>query len=510
MNKIFLVLASIFISICAKASDRYDFSTNVLNINEVLVGKRIYKNVAVYVDRVVAVNGGAPAGIRDIYSPTKNELFIPSVTVGNLTYSNVSITVGPILSVGGFTDTTIETMPQTDPGGTAVVYNQPYSDLPDNVSPNDATISYYEDRRASLIDRRRSQDRLFAIKPKGNAQPFKLELSSANEAVENELSYGYILSYLYYDKGSLKYNGKAKVGRFAKDITDETLFATHSTGKSINSYILGHAICEGYITSIDETIDWPLMIKTLYQGQSLRNLLNMSAGDKHTVDASSSYVMGSTTHHRDLGLDTIAASLEGTKKIGSELFYNNFMADVLANYIVFKAGDKYEELMQKVFQDKVKIQYEVTYEKHKKTETNSKFSEYYGQPQTLASYSYYMTRMDTLRLAEAMMKDYQSQTCVGQYLKTIQDQAVAWPSYRPTNSNAWLRLSNYSNKYGAQFYFDFYEMSGRNIFGTTGYNGQNMMIDMDNSRIIVTNSAATAWDQKSFLLNVIKDGQLPK
>ncbi|NDE05458.1 MAG: hypothetical protein EB003_12580, partial [Flavobacteriia bacterium] len=91
-----------------------------------------------------------------------------------------------------------------------------------------------------------------------------------------------------------------------------------------------------------------------------------------------------------------------------------------------------------------------------------------------------------------------------------QDQAVAWPSYRPTISNAWLRLSNYSNKYGAQFYFDFYEMTGRNIFGTTGYNGQNMMIDMDNSRIIVTNSAATAWDQKSFLLNVIKDGQLPK
>ena len=45
---------------------------------------------------------------------------------------------------------------------------------------------------------------------------------------------------------------------------------------------------------------------------------------------------------------------------------------------------------------------------------------------------------------------------------------------------------------------------------TEGYNGQNMMIDMDNSRIVVTNSAATAWDQRVFMLNVIKDGELPK
>ncbi len=108
------------------------------------------------------------------------------------------------------------------------------------------------------------------------------------------------------------------------------------------------------------------------------------------------------------------------------------------------------------------------------------------------------------------MKDYQSQTCVGQYLKNIQAQSLAWSKYRPNNDKAQLWLSSFNKKYGGQFYFDFYEMEGRNIFGTTGLHGQNMLIDMDNSRIVVTNSSATAWDQKSFLLNVIKDGQLPK
>ena len=492
------------------AADKYDPVSKILYINEVLVPNKVYKNVSIKVDRVVSVNGGTPQGELDIYLTDKNELFIPSVIVGDLTYTNVTIVVGPILSVGGFTNTVLEATAQTDRGGKAVIYNLPFSELPENVQPNDATISLYEDRRFELIERRRSEDRLFKITPKGNAQPFKQETILTSNALKNELAYGYLLSYLYYDNGIIKYDGKAIDSRFAKDISNETLFATHSTGKSINSYIVAHAICDGYISSIDEIIDWPLMSKTLYQGQSLRNLLNMNAGDKHTVDAASTRVMGSTTHHRDLGLDTLAALLEGTTRIGNELFYNNFLADVIANYIVFKAGDSYEALMRKIFQDKIKIQNEVTYEKHKKTYTNGTFSNYYGQPQTLASYSYYITRMDLLRVGEAIMKDYQNQTCVGQYLKMSQAQSLSWPKYQPTKSNANLYLHNYSKKYGAQFYFDFHEMDGRNILGTEGYNGQNMLIDMDNSRIVITNSAATAWDQKSLLLNVIKDGKLPK
>lgn len=492
------------------AADKYDPVSKILYINEVLVPNKIYKNVSIKVDRVVSANGGAPQGELDIYLTDKNELFIPSVIAGNLTYTNVTIVVGPILSVGGFTNTVLEATAQTDRGGKAVIYNLPFSELPENVQPNDATISLYEDRRFELIERRRSEDRLFKINPKGNAQPFKQETILTSNALKNELAYGYLLSYLYYDNGIIKYDGKAIDSRFAKDISNETLFATHSTGKSINSYIVAHAICDGYISSIDEIIDWPLMSKTLYHGQSLRNLLNMNAGDKHTVDVASTRVMGSTTHHRDLGLDTLAALLEGTTRIGNELFYNNFLADVIANYIVFKAGDSYEALMRKIFQDKIKIQNEVTYEKHKKTYTNGTFSNYYGQPQTLASYSYYITRMDLLRVGEAIMKDYQNQTCVGQYLKMSQAQSLSWPKYQPTKSNANLYLHNYCKKYGAQFYFDFHEMDGRNILGTEGYNGQNMLIDMDNSRIVITNSAATAWDQKSLLLNVIKDGKLPK
>ena len=46
------------------------------------------------------------------------------------------------------------------------------------------------------------------------------------------------------------------------------------------------------------------------------------------------------------------------------LFYNNFLSDVIANYIAFKSGDNYDELMRSIFQDKVKIKYSISYEKH--------------------------------------------------------------------------------------------------------------------------------------------------
>ena len=37
-------------------------------------------------------------------------------------------------------------------------------------------------------------------------------------------------------------------------LNEQFYFATHSMGKSITSYLMGYAICRGYIRSIDETM----------------------------------------------------------------------------------------------------------------------------------------------------------------------------------------------------------------------------------------------------------------
>jgi hypothetical protein len=394
--------------------------------------------------------------------------------------------------------------------GKAVSYGG-VSELPEDARPNDATISLFEERKKRFIDKRRRQSRLYIIEPKGNAKNFDFEKNLISSKLEQQLSKGFLLSYLFYDNGVVKYDGKAKDGRFKEDINNETLFFTHSTGKSITSYIVGHAICDGYISSIDEIIDWPLMENTLYQGQPLRNLLNMNAGDMHVVDKDSTRFMGSPEHHRHMGLDTIAYLLDGTKKKGNKIFYNNALSDIIANYVVFKAGDKYDDLMRKVFQDKIKIENKVSYEKHGQSVFHilDKNPKYNGSPQTLASYSYHMTRLDFLRVAEAIMKDYQNKTCVGNYLRESEQQAKKWYKYRPSNDKPFW-INKYAKKYGSQFLFDFYKMKNRNIIATEGLNGQNIVIDLDNSRIVITNSAATGWNVKTYMLNVIRKGKLPK
>ena len=400
-------------------------------------------------------------------------------------------------------------IPQTDPDGPAVNHTRG-AELPQNVRPNDATIALYNDKRKNFIELRRRQGRLYTVNPSGDKRRLNFAQQINSETLETELSEGYLLSYIYYEDGEVKYNGKPPSGRYGKDVDDRTLFYTHSTGKSITSYIIGHAICEGYIGSVDEKVDWPLMKDTVYDQQPLIDLLNMRAGDSHTIDRENShYVMGSSLHHRDMGLDTIAGLLSGTEKKGRTLFYNNFLADVLANYVAFKSGSYYDRLMKKVFQDKVKIANQVSYEMHRKTLTDGRKSRFYGSKQTLASYSYFMTRLDFLRLSVAMMEDYQNDTCVGRYLKQIQKRAEPWYQNRSTSKNAKLWINNYAREYGGQFYLSFRGMERRNIFGTEGYNGQNMLIDMDNSRIVITNSAATAWDTKRLMLDVVRKGELP-
>ena len=400
-------------------------------------------------------------------------------------------------------------IPQKNPGGPAVKYRDKFFtvEIPELERPNDATISLYEDGRREFFKTLKNGGNMYSISAKGNAEDFEYAVNPENKILEEQLSKGYILSYLYYDEGKIKYDGVPKLGRFRLPIEDETLFFTHSTGKSIVSYIVGHAICDGYISSSNEIIDWPLMSKTLYQGQPLRNLLNMSAGDRHTVDERSSRVMGSG-HHRNMDHIEIAKLLEGTKQKGNKLFYNNVLTDIIASYVAFRAGDRYQTLLERVFNEKVKIEHDVHFELHRKTSLSSELG--YGEPQTRASYSFLITRKDLLRVAVAMMKDYQQETCVGKYLRQMQSGAVKWNKYRPKDKNASFWLHSYAKKYGGQFYFDFYRMEGRNIMATEGYSGQIIMIDLDNSRIVVTQSAATSWDTRLYVSNVIREGKLPE
>ena len=90
-----------------------------------------------------------------------------------------------------------------------------------------------------------------------------------------------MLSYLLYEDGKIVIDEKTPKERFGVLFDDNTRWTSASVGKSMVSYVVGHAICEGYIESLDTKInDWPLIENSLYHDQKLSDLLNMAAGDQ--------------------------------------------------------------------------------------------------------------------------------------------------------------------------------------------------------------------------------------
>ena len=90
-----------------------------------------------------------------------------------------------------------------------------------------------------------------------------------------------LLSYLLYEDGKIVVDEISPKDKFGKVFTNETKYHSQSVGKSFASYILGHAICKGYVDSIDAQLnDWPILENTLYHNQKIIDLINMQAGDE--------------------------------------------------------------------------------------------------------------------------------------------------------------------------------------------------------------------------------------
>ena len=62
-------------------------------------------------------------------------------------------------------------------------------------------------------------------------------------------------------------------------------YAISFSWKKFSIYVLGHAICEGYIDSINITLDdWSVLDGTLYKGQKLIDILNMKQVIKNLLE----------------------------------------------------------------------------------------------------------------------------------------------------------------------------------------------------------------------------------
>ena len=277
------------------------------------------------------------------------------------------------------------------------------------------------------------------------------------------------------------------------------LLPSHSMGKSLVSYVTGHAICEGYISSVDEKISgWDVVKNTLYEDQVLIDLLNMKAGDQKYVGErikprkDNILKKDKKINVNMVRLNTLMKDyFQGTKKSKPVYNYSALTTNVIMNYVIHKTGDDWEKLLHKVFNEHVKVKDNVYFS------TTVKWT-----AEGSGRYSFYATRYDYLRIAKAMLDDWHNDTCAGKYLKTIYERRIE----KKDNTKEPDGVGGYTKSYGGQIHFDIFGIENtRKIIGMDGFAGQQILIDLDNRRIIVVNSLYKNYDWKKIVHSVIKD-----
>ena len=373
--------------------------------------------------------------------------------------------------------------------------NKKKRNLDYNSNPNRDTLLYY------LWDHAYRGRNWYEVKPSKKPYEFKFNLIE-DKFVKKQMKTKGIMSYLYFQDGHILIDEISPKERLGEFINNETKFYSLSMSKSVVSYILGHAICAGYIDGVDARInDWPLIENSLYHNQKLIDFLNMSTGDQKYINEfkseegtffnGPSYAYEATSISMTMGL-----YYKDTVKSKSVYNYNGFVTQLIINYIKHKTGDDYEKLLNKIFADKVKIKYSIL----------PTFSGGSGQGNLHPNLN--VSRYDWLRIAKAVMDDYQNDTCVGKYLKEIHKRRIPKNYNKEKNEPHFNRTKSY----GGQFHMDYPGLKDRVVFGMGGYGGNAILIDVESSRIVVLNSLhynnkRYKYNKKKLLIDPIKKGK---
>ena len=336
----------------------------------------------------------------------------------------------------------------------------------------------------------------YLIQPSKDPIKFNSDLRD-DKFVKKQLQTKAILSYLYFENDKIIIDEISPKDRFGIIFKNDTKWSSMSMGKSLVSYVTGHAICGGYIDSIDSTLnDWPLIKDTLYSKKKLIDILNMAAGDQKYVDE---YV-GLKKTRRWYNSHPISSfanlELKNSEPSNSKKYhYNGLATNIIMNYVIHKTNKDFQKLLNEIFQKKARVENSVFFMKQKR------IPDEYGP----GRYSFRASRYDYLRIAKAIMDDYQNDTCVGKYLKEIHKRRISKGNVDEPGFNS-------TRSYGGQFHMDYPGLKNRVVFGLGGFGGQAILIDVENSRIVVLNSLHYNNDRfkynvKKLLIDPIKKGK---
>ena len=341
---------------------------------------------------------------------------------------------------------------------------------------------------------------------KGSNSPFNFQFDlREDEYIKQQMQTTPLLSYLLYEDDKIVIDEITPKDRFGDMFADSSLYHSRSMGKSIASYIMGHAICDGTIESVDSRLDdWSVLEDTLYHNQKLIDMLNMSSGDSAYFRFGTNNLLLSGRNTNDESIQSIMKNeFKGSKKSYTQYYYSEPNPDSVLSYLLFKYGDaEFKKLLDDVFMKKARVRDEFIIGKHQNATKDEK---------SLFATNY-ASRYDYLRIAKAMLDDWQNDTCVGQYLKTIHERRVGKGARKVARDDSRVGMPK---SYAGFFHTGYSGMENRPVMAMDGWGGQTITIDFERGRIIATLSIhdsmefpkPTSFNWKKIVYEKIKNGK---
>lgn len=276
-----------------------------------------------------------------------------------------------------------------------------------------------------------------------------------------------LLSVLYFDGENIVVDKKSE------KIKNDTKLYSMSISKSFLSYILGNAICDGHIKSLDDKISKyvPEAKGTLYENSTFKELINMAAGDINFASrkaGSAKFFYAADIDQRKTTAKDYLLSSSGIKISKKTFNYNNFLPDLVARAIDVSVPGGLKNLYQD-FANKSGTDSEMFY----LTDDN-------GWP-LLHGY-FYANREDFLRLGIQISKDWNSNSCIGNYLNGIEKMKIK--TDKDQNSD-----------YSGYFWYD--QNNKSRHAQLRGHGGQRIHIDIEKGSVLIYHSITGDYDNKS-------------
>ena len=288
-----------------------------------------------------------------------------------------------------------------------------------------------------------------------------------------------MLSVLLYDGKQIVYDWRRS------DIDEDLKIYSMSMSKSVISYLVGKAYCDGRIESLEDPLGKyiPDLKGSYYANVKIFESLDMAAGDRKLYGGGKGGIGGdwdlyfTPIYDRTSSVLEIVRALGDTKQPKKKKFkYTNANPDLLGIVLVNVSPEGFSEFVAKALADPAGLEHSTRF-----------LTDSASHP--LASHAFYATRKDWMRIGIKFSEDFNSEGCIGDYLRSAVSEPVRTRDDDCTRYGKffWLKCPNSSKSIQMK-----------------GHGGQRAIFDPKTNQVLMIHSIRHDYNKKGVIRSLLK------